>query len=139
MVKRWEDRQKVAIIMTRQDPQMAKVICESHWNVRHESDANRSEKVLDRYYHEVPKEEGRTLYGFGGRSRDSVNHVLRQPITHDKKIEMWENTLNHHCGDQSKCHYQAHQGYQWKNRNIPEAQASLRQHLAEGSRTIQKS
>jgi hypothetical protein len=50
---------------------------------------------------------------------------------------MWENTLNHHRGDHSKCHHPAHQGYQWKNRDMPEAQASLRRYLAEGSKIIQ--
>jgi hypothetical protein len=51
---------------------------------------------------------------------------------------MRENTLNHYCGDHSKCHYPAHQGYQWKNRDMPEAQASFRRYLAEGSKIIQK-
>jgi hypothetical protein len=54
------------------------------------------------------------------------------------KTEMRENTLNHYCGDHSKCHHPAHQGYQWKNRDIPEAQASLRRYLAEGSKIIRK-
>jgi hypothetical protein len=51
---------------------------------------------------------------------------------------MWENTLNHYCGDHSKCHHLAHQGYQWTNLDISEAQASLRLCLAEGSKIIQE-
>jgi cell shape-determining protein MreC len=36
MVKRWEDDQKVAVVVTDQDSKMAKVIRESRWNGKHE-------------------------------------------------------------------------------------------------------
>jgi hypothetical protein len=78
------------------------------------------------------------LYGLGRRYRDWFNHVLHRPIARDKKIEMCENAFNHHCGDHSKCDHPKYQGYQWKNRDIPEAQASLRPYLTEGSKIIQK-
>jgi hypothetical protein len=50
---------------------------------------------------------------------------MHQHIARDKKIEKWESAFNHYCGDHSKCDHPAPQGYQWKNRNLPEAQASL--------------
>jgi hypothetical protein len=56
----------------------------------------------------------------------------------DQKIEMWENAINHYCSDHSKGDRPAHQGHQSKNRDMPEAQASLRGYLAEGSKIIQK-
>jgi hypothetical protein len=40
VVKRWEDDHNVAVVLMDQDSRMAKVICESRWNVRHEHDAN---------------------------------------------------------------------------------------------------
>jgi hypothetical protein len=49
MVKRWEDDQKVAGVVTDQDSEMA--------NVSHESDANHTKKALDRYSQELLKEE----------------------------------------------------------------------------------
>jgi hypothetical protein len=98
----------------------------------HEYDANHAKKVFDRYCQGLPMEEQQLLYGLGKRSRDWSNHVLHQLIPRNKKIEMWENTLNHYCGDGSKCHHPAHQGHQWKNWDMPEAQASLRRYLAEG-------
>jgi hypothetical protein len=51
---------------------------------------------------------------------------------------MWQNSLNHYCGDHSTCHHPAHQGHQWKDRDMPEAQASLRRYLAKGPTIIQK-
>jgi hypothetical protein len=117
---------------------MAEVIRESRWNVKHEYDANHAKKALDRYCQGLPKEERQLLCGLGKPSRDWFNHALHQAITRDKKIEMCENTLNHYCGDHSKCHHPAHQGYQWKNRDMPEAQASLQRYLAEESKVIQK-
>jgi hypothetical protein len=51
---------------------------------------------------------------------------------------MWEKAFSHYWDDQSKCDYPAYQGPQWKNGYIPEAQASLRQYLAEGLTIIQK-
>jgi hypothetical protein len=117
---------------------MAKLIRESRWNVKHEYAANHAKGALDRYCQELPMEERQLLYGLGKRSRDWFNHVSYQPIPRDKKIEMWENTLNHYCGDHPKCHHPADQGYQWKNRDMPEAQAGLRRYLAEGSKIIQK-
>jgi hypothetical protein len=51
---------------------------------------------------------------------------------------MWENAFSHSCGDHSKRDHPAHQGYQWKNRDMPEAEASLRRYLAEGSKIIQE-
>jgi hypothetical protein len=63
---------------------------------------------------------------------------LRQPIGGDKKIEMWENVLNHCCRDHSKCYHPAHQGYQWKNRYMLEDYAGLRPLLPEGSEIVQK-
>jgi hypothetical protein len=46
MVKRWEDDQKVAVIVRDQDSRMAKVIRESRWNVKYEYDANHAKSVL---------------------------------------------------------------------------------------------
>jgi hypothetical protein len=75
--------------MTDQCSEIGKVILESRWNVRHEYDANHTLKALDRYCQELPKEERELLNGLGRRSRDWFNHALHQPITRDKKIEMW--------------------------------------------------
>jgi hypothetical protein len=138
MVKRWEDDQKGAVVVTDQDSKMAKVIRESRWNVKHEYDPTHGKKALDRHCQGLPKEERQLLYGLGKRSQDWFNHVLHQLIPRDKKTEMWENTLNHNCGDHSKCHHPAHQDYQSKNRDMPEAQASLRRCLTEGSKIIQE-
>jgi hypothetical protein len=124
--------------VTHHDAKVAKVIRESRWNVRHEYDANHTKRVLDRYCQEVPKEERQLLYGLGRRCRDPFNHVLHQPIARDKKIEMWENAFNHYCGDHSKCDHRAHHGYQWKNRDMPEAELILQRYLVEGSKIIQK-
>jgi hypothetical protein len=115
---------------------MAKVIRESRWNVKDEYNTNHAKKAINHYYQRLPKEERQLLYGLGKHSQDWFNHVLHQPIPHDKKIEMWENTIKHYCGDHSKCHHPAHQGDQWKNRDITEAQASLRLYLAERSKII---
>jgi hypothetical protein len=57
------------------------------------------------------------LYGIGKRSQDWFNHLLHQRIPRSKRIEIWENTLNHDCGNHSKCHCPANQGYQWKKQN----------------------
>jgi hypothetical protein len=40
MVKRWKDDQKAVVVVTHQDSKMAKVIRESHRNVRYKYDAN---------------------------------------------------------------------------------------------------
>jgi hypothetical protein len=117
---------------------MAKVIRESRRTVMHECHINHAKKGLDRYLQEFPKEERQLLYGLGKRSWDWFDRPLHQYIPRDKKIEMWENTLNHYCGGHSKCYHPAHQGYHWKNRDMPEAQPSLRRYLAEGSNVIQK-
>jgi hypothetical protein len=77
------------------------------------------------------------LYRLGRHSRDQFNYLLHYPIAPDKKGEMWENALNHYCGDHFKCDHPAHQGYQWKNREIPETQTTLREYLAEPSKLIQ--
>jgi hypothetical protein len=50
-------RSKVAIAVADQDSKMAKAIRESHWNAKHEYNANHAEKALDRYCKELPKEE----------------------------------------------------------------------------------
>jgi hypothetical protein len=63
---------------------------------------------------------------------------LHQPIAHGKKVEMWDKAYSHYCGDQPKCDHPAYQSDQWKNGDTPEAQASLRWYLAEGSTIIQK-
>jgi glutamate-1-semialdehyde aminotransferase len=124
-MKKWEDDQKVSVVVTDQDARMASVIRESPWNVRHEHNANHTKKTVDHYYQKRPKEQRQGLYGLGRRARDRFNHVLHEPSARDKKIEMWANTLNHDCGDHSKCDHPAHQGYQWKSWNMPEARASL--------------
>jgi hypothetical protein len=80
MVKRWENDQKVLVVVT------------------------------DRYCQEIPKEERQLLYELGRRSRNWFNHAVHQPIARDKKIEMWENAFNHSCNDHSKCDHPAHQG-----------------------------
>jgi hypothetical protein len=77
------------------------------------------------------------LHRPGRRSRDSFNCLLHYPIAAGKKIEMWENALNHYCSDHFKCDHPAHQRYQWKNRDIPETQATLRGCLVEVSKIIQ--
>jgi hypothetical protein len=51
---------------------------------------------------------------------------------------MWENAFNHYYGDHTKCDHPAHQGDQWKKRDMPEAQMSLRRYRTEGSKIIQK-
>jgi hypothetical protein len=56
MVKRWEDDQNVAVVVTDQDSKMAKVIRKSR-NVRYEYNANHAKKALDRYCQGLPKEE----------------------------------------------------------------------------------
>jgi fatty-acid desaturase len=43
----------------------------------------------------------------------------------------------HYSGDHSKCRHSAHQGYQWKNRDLPEAQVSLVQFLGKALKDIQ--
>jgi hypothetical protein len=111
MVKRWKDDQKVAVVVPDQDSKLAKVIGESHWNVKHEYDANHAKKALDLYCQGLPKEERQPLYGLGKRSLDWCNDVSHQPIPRHKKIEMWENAPNHYCGEHSKCHYPAQQGH----------------------------
>jgi hypothetical protein len=116
---------KVGVVVTDQDSKMAKLIRESRWNVKHNYDANHAKRALNPCCQVLPKEEQQLLYGLGKRSRDWSDHVVHQPIYRDKKVEMWENTLNQFSGDHSKCHHPAHQGYQWKNRDMPEAQASL--------------
>jgi hypothetical protein len=70
MVKRWEDDENVAVVVTDQDSKMAKVICESHWDVNPEYDTNHAKKALDRYCQGLPKEERQLLYGLGKRSWD---------------------------------------------------------------------
>jgi hypothetical protein len=42
--KRWEDDQKVGVVVTHQDSKMAKVIRESRWNAKHEYDANHAKR-----------------------------------------------------------------------------------------------
>jgi hypothetical protein len=49
MVKRWEDDQKVAIVVIDQDSKVVKVVLEFCWNVRQEYDANHVSMALDRY------------------------------------------------------------------------------------------
>jgi hypothetical protein len=117
---------------------MAKVNRESRWNGRHEYGANHIKEAPDRHCQELPKEERPFLYGLGKRSRDWFDHVLHQAIPRDKKIEIWENTLHHYCGHDSKRHHPEHHGYQWKDRDMPEPQAGLQWYLAEGPRIIQK-
>jgi hypothetical protein len=129
-------RSKVVVVVTDTDSKMVKVIRESRWNVRHEYDANNTLKVLDRYCQELSKEERQLVYGLERRSRDCFNHVMHQPIASDKKIEMQENPLDNYCGDHTECNHPAHQAYQWKNRDMPEAQASLRRYLTEGSKSF---
>jgi hypothetical protein len=34
-----------------------------------------------------------------------IHRKRPQALLSDKKIEMWENTLNHDCGNHSKCHH----------------------------------
>jgi hypothetical protein len=59
-VKRWEDDQKVVVTGIDRNSKMAKVICESRWNVAHECDANDTKKALKRHCQELPN-EGRQL------------------------------------------------------------------------------
>jgi hypothetical protein len=80
---------------------MAKRIRESASNVGHEDDANHAQTAPNRCCQKLPKEEPQLLYGPAKRSRDWFNPVLHQPISRDKKIQMWENTLNRYCGDHS--------------------------------------
>jgi hypothetical protein len=115
--KRWEDNQKMAVIVPDQDSEMAKLIRKSRWNAKQEYDANHIKRALGRYCQDLPKEEQELLCGLGKRSRDCLNQVRYQFISRDKKIEMPENTHNHYCGDHSKCHHRAHQGYHSKNRD----------------------
>jgi hypothetical protein len=65
MVKRWEDDEKVAVVLTEQDSKMAKVIRESRWNAKHECDSNHTKKALDHHCRGLPKEERQLLYGLG--------------------------------------------------------------------------
>jgi hypothetical protein len=65
IVKRWEDDQKVAVIVMEQDSEMAKVIRESRWNVKHECDVNHAQKALDRYCQGLPSQERHLLYPLG--------------------------------------------------------------------------
>jgi PHD/YefM family antitoxin component YafN of YafNO toxin-antitoxin module len=51
MVKKWEDNQKVAVVVTDQGSKMANVICESRWNVRHECEANHAKKAFKKLIH----------------------------------------------------------------------------------------
>jgi hypothetical protein len=76
MVKRREDGQKVAVVVTDLDSKMAKVIRESRWNVKREYDADHAKMALDCYCQELPMEERQFLYRLGKRSRDWFNHVL---------------------------------------------------------------
>jgi hypothetical protein len=125
--------------VTDEESKMAKVIGEFRWNVKHEYDANHAKRALDRYCQQLPKAERQIPYKLGKRPRDWFNHAPHQFIPLDKTIEIWENTLNRYCGDHSKCHHLAHQGYQWKNRDMTGAQASLRRCLAEGSKNDSES
>jgi hypothetical protein len=67
IVKRWEDDQKVTLLVTGQDSKMPKVIRKSRWNVRHEYDANHAKKALGCYCQELLKKERQLVYG---RSRN---------------------------------------------------------------------
>jgi hypothetical protein len=66
-----------------------------------------------------------------------VDRALHQRIPRNKKIEMRENSVNRYCGHRSKRRHPVYQGHQLNNRDMPEAHASLRQYLAEGSKVIQ--
>jgi hypothetical protein len=137
ILRRWEDDQNVAVAVTDQESRMAKLILESRWGVKHEYGPNRSKRTLDRYCQKLPREELQLLDEPGKRSWDWFDDVLEQPIPRNKKSEMRENSVSHHRGDRSKCHHPVHHGYQWKNRDMDEAQASLRRYLVEGSTIIQ--
>jgi hypothetical protein len=88
MVKRWEDVQRKTTGVSGQDSKTAKVIRESHWNVRHEYDTNYAKKDLDHSDPELPTEERQLLYGLETRYRNWFNHVLHQPIVPAEKIKM---------------------------------------------------
>jgi hypothetical protein len=107
MVKRWEDDPKEAVAVSDDDSETTKLIRESRWNVRHECDGNHAKKALDRHCQEIPKEEGQLRYGLEKCCRDWFHHVLYQAITREKRIEKWENTFNHCCGEHSKCDHPA--------------------------------
>jgi hypothetical protein len=70
MVKRLEDDQKVAVAVTDQDSTMAKVIRQSRWKIKHESDANHAKKALDCHRQDLPKEERQLPYGLRTPSRN---------------------------------------------------------------------
>jgi hypothetical protein len=83
MAKRWKDDQKVEVVVTDQDSKTAKVIRESHWNVRHEYDANHTKKALDRYCQELPKDERQLLYGLGSGlgTGSTTSCISPSPVT----------------------------------------------------------
>jgi hypothetical protein len=110
----------LSVVVADQESKIAKVIHECRWNVRHEYDADHARNALDCYCQKSPKEERPLLHGLRRRSRDWFNQVLHQTIARDRKIEMWENALNHYRGDHSKWNHPADQGYQGKNQNMAE-------------------
>jgi hypothetical protein len=138
MIGRWEDDEEVETIVTDQDSKLAKVIRDSPWKVTHEFDANHAKKSLDRYGERLPKEQHQHLHGLGQRLKNWFNHVLHLPVPREKRVEEWENALNHYCGDHSRCADPEHQGYKWRYRANPAAQDTLREYLAEGPKIIRK-
>jgi hypothetical protein len=82
-----EKQLRMVIVMTDQDSKMAKVIRESHWNVKRKYDADQAKKALDRHYQELPKEVLQLPCGFGKPSRDRFNHVPPQPIAVTRRLK----------------------------------------------------
>jgi hypothetical protein len=68
---------------------------------------------------------------------EALSTVIQSHPAPSTSPQQEENALNHYCGDLSNCNYPAHQGYQWKNRDIPGDQVISGRYLAEGSKVVQ--
>jgi hypothetical protein len=112
MGKRQKDNKKVAVAVTQQDSKMAKVIRESRWmsvtNMTQIMPKGRSTAIVKKF------QRGSDNFHTGSGNTLGTAQITspRKPFPRDKKIEIWENTLNHYCSDHSKCHHPAHQGCQ---------------------------
>ena len=85
------------------DAKARKIIRQAGWEIREFLDPGHCLKSFDRKLQNFEKKNDFILKGIEGNLRHWVWILISIPYSIEQKVQLWQNTVNHMCGDHSHC------------------------------------
>lgn len=113
------------------DAKSRKIINESGWQIKEYLDPGHCLKSFDRKLQKFQKKNGNILNGIEESLKRWMNVLIKYDATVDEKKRLWQNSINHYCGDHRGCLWAHPNARIWDNAGNPQARALLQKFLSD--------